>query len=461
MSGLFGSLSSASRALDAQRLGLDVVGQNIANVNTAGYSRRQLELAEVPPYGGLGAGGGVEVSGIRAARDMLLERRFRQELPTHGRAAAIAEALGIVEIALGAPGQSLDARLTAFFDAFSRLAAEPTSAIARQQVVLQGQSLASAFRDMDERLLTAQRDANARLVGAVDDVNGLLGQIAHLNVAIGGAGTSGAEVQHLVDQQGEALRRLSELVNVDVMPREHGGVDVTLGAGRPLVIGEVHYRLEAVQAPPSGLVDVVLGGATVNAEISAGRMGGLLHVRDTLIPSYRAELDAIAFATVQQVNQLHEAGLTLAGGNAGAFFTALPGPAGAASAIAVDAAIVADPSRVAAGRAPNGGADNTTARAIAALRDARVLAGDTATLHDAWGRLLYAAGTEVAQARADQKTRGEVVRLIENLRDATSGVSLDEEAMMMLKFQRAYEANARFFRTIDEAISTLITMLGR
>ena len=119
MSGLFGSLGIAARALEAQRTGLDVVGQNMANVNTAGYSRREVDFAEVPPYERFGAGNGVEVEGIRAVRDMLLERRYRQELPTQSRASAIADQLAVVETALGKPGESIDKKLTAFFDSFS------------------------------------------------------------------------------------------------------------------------------------------------------------------------------------------------------------------------------------------------------------------------------------------------------------------------------------------------------
>ena len=113
MSGLFGSLSMAARALDAQRFGLDVAGQNIANVNTPGYSRRSALFAAIPPYEKLSAGGGVEITGLRAMRDDRLERRLQQERPAEQREQAIAQTLAIVETALGKPGQSLDASLNA------------------------------------------------------------------------------------------------------------------------------------------------------------------------------------------------------------------------------------------------------------------------------------------------------------------------------------------------------------
>src|SRR5688572_31222269 len=97
MSDLFTSLTSASRALDAQRYGLDVTGQNIANVNTPGYSRRTIDLIPVAPEAPGTAGRGVDVVGIRALRDRLLEARLSNEVPAQTREAAMAEALAVVE----------------------------------------------------------------------------------------------------------------------------------------------------------------------------------------------------------------------------------------------------------------------------------------------------------------------------------------------------------------------------
>jgi flagellar hook-associated protein 1 FlgK len=458
MSGLFGSLTLATRALEAQRVGLDVVGQNMANVNTAGYSRREIDLAEIPPYGGLSAGGGVEVESIRAVRDQLLERRYWQELPDQERSSTMADALAIAQTALGMPGQSIDADLTAFFDAYAHLAQDPTSATARQQVVLQGQSLAASYNDMSTRLDNTSTDADSRVRGAVDEVNSLLADIARLNVAIGSVNGAAADAQHLKDEQGEALRKLSALLDVTIMPRERGGVDVTIANGNPLVIGEITYALGTVSAPVTGLAQIVLNGSDVTATITTGRIGGLLKVRDTLVPGYQASLDEIAYTVVGQVNALHDAGYDANGSDAGLFFDPLAGPTGAARAMAVTSAIAADPSAVAAAGIAAGG-DNRTARAIAALRDARVMAGSTATFHDAWGRIVYKAGSDAASAIVDAKSRSEIVRQIETLRDATSGVSLDEEAMSMLKFQRAYEANAKFFTTVNGALDVLMNMI--
>ena len=112
MSGLFGMLSSTSKALDTQRYGLDATGQNIANVNTKGYTRRVVDFAAVPPADQrLNAGGGVDVMALRSVRDRFYDRRVLEEVPAEQREAAIADSLSLVEAGLGASGASIDARL--------------------------------------------------------------------------------------------------------------------------------------------------------------------------------------------------------------------------------------------------------------------------------------------------------------------------------------------------------------
>ena len=124
----------------------------------------------------------------------------------------------------------------------------------------------------------------------------------------------------------------------------------------------------------------------------------------------------------------------------------------------VDTDVATDPRRIAAAGIAAPG-DNQNARAIAALRNAQVLQGDTATLSQGWGDLVYRVGSDTKYAQDEQRSRGEIVRQIDALRDEVAGVSLDEEAMHLLKFQRAYEAVAHFFRTVDQSLDTLLNLV--
>ena len=185
MPGLYLSLSMAARSLEAQRVGLDIAGQNIANLNTPGYARRRVELAEV-----VNSTGGVEVLGTRALRDAVLDARARNALPVEAREGALAGALALVETTIGPPGQGLDGRLAAFFDAWSALSADPSSPVARDTVVLQGRQLAASFNDIAARLADSARLADNGIRGAVGEVNTLTAQIASLNEAIAVAGAA-------------------------------------------------------------------------------------------------------------------------------------------------------------------------------------------------------------------------------------------------------------------------------
>jgi flagellar hook-associated protein 1 FlgK len=459
---LFTSLTSASRALDAQRAGLDVTGQNIANVNTPGYSRRAIEFQSLPSDGAGSAGRGVHVVAVRALRDRLLEARLQQEVPAQRKEAAMHGALSVVEAAIGTPGSSIDKRLQNFFDAYARLAESPISATARQDVLLQAENLTTAFRDMSTRLAEARGDADRQVRSAVEEVNALAGQIASLNTSIASSPSPQASL-HLRDDQAQLVRRLTELVNVKALERAEGGYDISIGSGRPIVVGATSYDVTLTSTPPYGFAALAVNGATITSEMGGGSVGGLLEVRDVKVLDYQQRLDQLAYDIANEVNTRHTAGYDQTGAAAGDLFEFSPAitpPAGAAAAIRVVPAVAADSRLLSAAGIANGG-DNQNARAIAALREQRVLNGSSATLSDAWGEIVYRVARDTKSAADATKNREEVVRQVDALRDEVSGVSLDEEAMQLIKFQRAYEANARFFSVIDQTIEMLLTRLGR
>ena len=457
MSDLLTSLKSASRSLGAQRFGMDVAGQNISNVNTPGYVRLTLDIAEVGSTDPRSAGSGAEVIGVRAMRDRMLDMRLRQEVSQQSKAAATSDALSVVDASLGKAGESLDARLTSFFDAFSKLSDSPTSAVARQEVMLQGTSLATSFHDISTRLTGAQRDADQQVRSLSDQINTLATRISSLNASAAQAAANG-NMPAVQDEQLQLVRQLSELANVQVLENPNGTMDVSIGNGRPLVIADQTYKL-GVTSTPAGLAQITTtNGTDITSELTGGRIAGYLQVRDVSVPNYLSQLDTLAYGITQQVNALHSTGYDQSGAAAGNFFSPLGTSAGAAAAIAVSPAITGDITKIAAAGIADAG-DNQMARQLAGLRDARVLAGNTATFADAWGTLAYTVGRDAKTATDDQASRAQTVKQVDTLRDQISGVSLDEEAANLLKFQRAYEANAKFFKACDDAITTLMQNL--
>lgn len=454
MPGLLSSLSAATSALTAFRTGLEVTGQNIANINTPGYTRRTLQLAELAPTESRGPGRGVEILAIRAARDYYVLARIAREGAGLAKDSAILEGVGLIDARIGMPGTSLDAKLTEFFDAFSGLASDVTSTAARDNVVAAGQGLAAAFAGLSDGFAEQQRAADAGIRAGALELNDLAVRVAKLN---DGIVAGGPEVETLRDERDVLINRMAELADVSVIGRSDGAVDVSMAGGRALVVGATSYAIDVQSQPPNGFASLSLQDVDITSALTNGRLGGLIELRDAVVPRYQARLDQLAYDLAGQVNALHAAGFDATGAAGGSFFTPLAGVAGAARALTVDAAVAANSQLVAASGTPNAG-DNQTALALAGLRTATAMTGGNTPI-GAWSNLVYEVGSDVSTARAVSVTREQVMRQLEQLRDQASGVSLDEEAANLMRYQRSYEASARYFTTIVDTLDTLMAMV--
>jgi flagellar hook-associated protein 1 FlgK len=457
MAGLFGALSSTAGALDAQQVALEAVGQNLANVNTPGYARREVLLAEVPP-GYDGSGGGATVQAIQASRDAFMQQRLFASQPQASAQSTISGLLDIAQAALGSPGASLDADLSSYFDAWSTLANNPASGTARQGVAIQAQALAGSFRQIASQLGQVSAQADRQVRSSVSTIATLTSQIASLNanlVAAGGRNTPpGQTVQ---DQLYATVNALSNELDISVLVQSDGELNISFANGRALVVGAYSYAPTTGGSGANATV-VANDGTDVTSLITGGKLGGALTVRDSLVPAYLDQLDTLAYTVVQQTNAQHAAGFDLNGAPGGDFFTPLASASGAATLIALDPGIAADPTKIAAAGAPDAG-DNQNARAMANLANQAVLG--PSTMAQTWGNLVYHVGQDAQVAQTTGQTYDAIVKQLQTLNDATSGVSIDDEAATLLKFQRAYQANARMFSAINDTIDTLFNMVGR
>lgn len=451
MSSIFGSLSSTAASLAAQRRGLEIAGQNIANVNTVGYSRRVMVLAERPPTVEGEAGRGVEVSQVHAVRDLFLEARLRVEQQHLSRDGVVADALSVLEAQLGTLGESLDGEVSAFFNAFASLTEDPAALTLRDAAVRESERLAATFRAMADRFAQSRQDADAGVRATVDEINRYAHDVATLNARIGDA--RGLDADALIDRRLVALRELSGLVD-GVVTEADGVLTLTLATGQILVSGDYVSELTVADEPVTGMARVSSGAIDITEDLTLGRLGGWLQARDTQIPVYQGLLDEMAYGVMSAVNALHESGVDGQGDPGTALFVLPAAPAGAAAAMEVSAAVLADARKIVAG-AP--GSTNAIARSIAALRDEPV--AGSATLAEAWGQLVYRIGAESGAAARVHEGRRQVIDQLQHLRDSTSGVSLDEEAASLMKYQRAYEANARYFTMVNEILDVLMGMV--
>lgn len=456
MSTFFGINITLSSLL-AQQRALDVIGHNIANVNTPGYHRQEAVLAPGAPYPAAGAGGlliggqwgsGVEVEMIRRAQDAYLDlhaRTVRQDLARWERAHA---ALQEVEAIISQTSDSnLGALLDRFWNAWQDLSAHPEELSARVNVRQRGITLTEAMRRTVAELRETQAGIDLVLSGQVEEVNRLAEEAASLNRQIAAAQAEGKQPNDLLDRRDQVLSQLSELIGVSAFATERGDVIVNIGA-RPLIQGQEWYAIQAATRA-DGHIEVQWQEDGAAVRISSGEMAGAIEVRDVAIPGYLAQLDTMAQALIAAVNAIHQTGYGMDGSTGLDFFAG----SGAAD-ITVSAEVLADARVIAAASAPDAPGDGTLALRMAQVRDQALVGG--LTLNEAFRALMTEVATATRSA-ADTLAAKEL-----SLQQATArqqslyGVSLDEEMTNMIAYQHAYEAAARLMATLDEMLETLI-----
>lgn len=450
MGSLYGALGIALGALDADRGAIAITSNNIANVNTAGYSREQINLSENPPIqvGGVLFGTGVTLGQTTSIRDNLLERRLDQENQSASQLTAFLGPLNQVQSLFNeTAGTGLQTPLTAFFNSLTQLAANPSDTASRQGVIAAGQNLASAFQQDSSNLQSLQSNTDLAVQQSVTQVNQITGQIASLNTQISGQEGAGLDPGSLLDQRTQLVRQLSGLVGVSEADAGNGSLSITTTGGASLVVGGQSFALTTQINSNTTFHDVYSQGSDITSTISGGALGGQIQVRDQELPSILNKLDILAYNLSTAVNTQSKAGFD-ANGNPGVnFFTPLTGVAGASSSISV---AITDPNLVAASSDGTVGS-NGNAQALANLQNQTIVNGQTPANY--YSGLIFQIGNDVSQAQTEQTAVGLVQQQLADQRGAISGVSLDEEAVNLIQYQAAYQASAN----VINVINTLLT----
>jgi flagellar hook-associated protein 1 FlgK len=451
MPGLDTSMSVAVQALMAEQGALNVTTNNIANVNTPGYSRQVATLNEGPtvPEGNLVFGQGVTLEQYQSIRDQLLQLRIYDETQQQSGSQAQLNSLTQIEGNFSDPSQGIGGALSAFFNSLSQLSTDPTNMSARQQVLTAATNLTTAFHQSVSALQTIQSGLNQEIPQTVSQINNLTGQIAKLNAQVAQMQGLGQDPGSVQDQRDELIRQLSTLVNVSVTQTEHG-LTLTTANGVPLVVAGQSYVLQASNA--NGSESVLAQGQDITTQIQGGQIAGTLHVRDQVIPSLLSQLDTLASQFATSLNAKQAAGFDLSGNAGQSFFTGVSTVPGAAGSISV---AITDPSLVAASSDGSAGSNGNLAQMIA-VRDQQLPSGSSPM--DMYSNLVLQVGSDAANATADVNSGNLSLQQLTDQRSATSGVSLDEETTNMIRFQRAYEAAARVVTTVDSMMQSLLNM---
>ena len=328
MTDIYGILSIGSKALLTQQKGIYVTGNNIANVNTPGYTRQRLNLSsDVPVNSSIGAvGTGVTATGVQRVYQRFLGVQINNETQTRGNWEAQQDMLGRVEMIFDeSGGYGLNQAMSEYWTAWQDLSNNPSGPVERVVLIAKSQIMAETFSKNYQDLQSVQRDIDTMIEGATDEINLLSGQVAHLNQKIIQMESGGNPANDFRDQRELLLNELSDLIDIDSFENSVGGVTVTVGSGQPLVEGVDAYRL-STQVNASGnqnitWIDAADNTVDITSNISGGRIKGWLDVRDLDIRNYMNRLDTLSQNLMTEVNTLHASGYGLDGSTGNDYFT--------------------------------------------------------------------------------------------------------------------------------------------
>ncbi len=458
MESSFAGLSTALSALYAQKRGLDVTGQNIANANTDGYSRQRVQLQ---PVGGSTSGaifaidrgsvGGVAVTGVLRVTDELAANRARAEHASGGYLDGQKTAYGEIEQIFGEPSDTgIQSQLGAFWSSLHNLANNPGDLATRSTVLQQAAVVADGLRGAAASLSSMWLAGRAQVDATTTEINTTATAVADLNQAILRAQGSGNPSNELADQRDLRVARLVELTGASVINRSDGTLDVTL-AGSMLVSGRNSRALASAgasaqagqAASPIGVRWADTGAAVA---VVTGVLASDIQTLNVTIPTQTTRLDEVATTLISAVNAQHAAGYDRAGNPGGPLFAGT-------DANSIDVAIT-DPQALAASSTPGGTLDGANADAMAAMSS--LTAGPDST----YRQLIADLGVQSQSAQRRASIQANLTQQADAAQSAQSGVNLDEEMANMMVFQRAYEAASRVFTTIDSILNTLINHTG-
>ncbi|MCW2634471.1 MAG: flgK [Blastococcus sp.] len=456
----FSGLNAATTALWAQRRALDVTGQNIANVNTEGYSRQRADLQAlggnpVPAFFSTspGIGSGVAADDVLRIRDAFLESRGHTEHANGARLAAEADSLELVEHALREPSPTgIQSLLAEVWSGFEDVANQPKDDAARAQVLQRLETLVSGLHFSSESL-TGQFDQTRENLGVlVKDVNSSAKTVAQLNQAIKRATQSGLPSNDLADKRDVLIMKLADQVGATVRHRDDGVLDVIVG-GMSLVSGSTAGEFVVDDgtdpANPAPRIATAVGGYTVKAD---GTAGGQLNALNSILPKYLAALDGIASGLAADLNAAHTAGWDPTGAQGLNLLTSSSGAVTAAT-IKVN---ISDPKLIAASSVGPGipSTDHGNALKMAGLRNS------PSGVDAGYRRMIVELGVQASVSNRNMDIQSVISTQVDAARESVAGVNIDEEMTNMLSFQHAYAAAGRMITAIDETLDTLIHRTG-
>lgn len=509
---LSASMNIGLGALNVNQAAINVVSNNIANMNTQGYSKQRAELENLKGYSAIAnsagksnyIGNGVTIAKISSYRDIYMDRNFRTENSQYKLNETLYEYASNIETIMNEyKDGGIKNALEKFYDAAQSLASDPSNSVYRTNFATQAQNVGKMFNSLHSSLSEKRAeivgDVNApgslasSMTGvAVDEVNEKLQSLADLNYKIIIAEAKGNGSASLRDERSRLLDEISSKIPTTVTENTNGTVNLYIGDMRLVKGAKLECTLEATvgdNATPA-VINILddqgnVKFANVNDKIDGGQIGGYLKMGSS-------EPNTLSYANViSQLNQLASGFANdlnsiqkYANGNMQAMkievdaatgelklaqatedlFVSSDGNPIDASNIKINDVILSNPNEIAAARVDItnydefevGNSDNI--KLMIEARDTNNADLNNTSVDKFLTSIVSNIGTKTANIKSDYEVTQSTKTVVENERQNKIGVNLDEELMDLVKYQTGYQAASRIFNITSELMMTLVNL---
>jgi flagellar hook-associated protein 1 FlgK len=481
-------LSIGQTGLTAAKKSLETTGHNISNVNTKGYSRQRVEQSTNIPITqqGLVQGSGVKVDGVYRMHDTHIQKRLQRSQSNESFSGKKFDELSQIENVFNELDRDgLNNILNTFYNSFRELSNQPDNETVRSIVRDKASLAVKDFKRIRSSLDQLARGIDTKLSDEVSDINKLTKDISVLNKKITQVEVIGDETGDLRDQRDLKVLELSKSFRVHTYNDNKGNFNVSAVGLGTLVSGGSHQELatrstsiEDSSNSMDGSVEVYLKerpNSKITNKFKDGKLSAFIKVRNENIMELQSNIDEIAYEFANTVNAIHkrgyvnrpietnERGLASESDTQGAvtgidFFKVGNSARGMANNLELSDAVQNDLSNIVTALSPNSPGDNRVSLAISKLQHEKFMDGGKSTIEEHFLKTVGHVGTEAGKAKLDSQQDEAIRTQIETLRERTSGVSLDEEAANMVRFQHAYNASAKVMQAANEMFDTVLSI---
>ncbi|MGL6513986.1 lateral flagellar hook-associated protein LfgK [Aeromonas hydrophila] len=428
--------------LNSAQIALNITAQNIANVNTIGYSRQEAMMGSLSGFGRLDNGQGVEVTGVRRITDDYLVSQHWRSRSATGASYSFHQYINTTEQLLGSESMNIAKGLDSFFASLSAALDSPETPAQRSQIVSSAGALANRFGQLNESMLTQEKQIDDQLNSTVSQVNSYLKQVAELNTQISEQASKGVNTSVLEDSREQIVRELSTFMEVRVNRQSDGSFSLSLPQGQPLVLAGSSSTLSLA----GDKLSLSFGPQSFDIpKLHGGSLAGVMEYRTTVLRPLRDELNQIAKKLADDFNAKQGGGVDLHGNPGKQLFTYDPlNPSGT---LKIADGFTGDD--LAFAKAGGGSGDNRNLQDLLTIKDDQ---------YDAYSALLGRMAVQSGQAKATMTADANMEKQLATKLSSVSGVNTDEEGVKIMAYTKAYQANAKVISTSEQLFTSILNM---